>query len=116
LFGNTVQWNVAPGAFELGRQYRPPVDERLFPEIAAYEMEAASYGLSLLHEIGIRDIDPWFSAYTASDQAYLLHYYRTGEKKEFSDFWTDKAPLLKAKPIPQFTAQKRAFRMDGIVI
>ena len=116
LFGHTVQWNVDPGAFELGRQYRPPVDERLFPEIAAYEMEAASYGLSLLHEIGIRDIDPWFSAYTASDQAYLVHYYRTGEKKEFSDFWTDQAPLLKAKPIPQFTAQKRAFRMDGIVI
>lgn len=116
LFGHTVQWNVAPGAFELGRQYRPPVDERLFPEITAYEMEAASYGLSLLHEIGIRDIDAWFSAYTASDQAYLLHYYRTGEKKEFLDFWTDQAPLLKAKPVPQFTAQKRAFRMDGIVI
>src|SRR5208282_6223256 len=60
LFGHTVQWNVDPGAFELGRQYRPPVDERLFAEITAYEMEAASYGLSLLHEIGICDIDAWF--------------------------------------------------------
>jgi hypothetical protein len=116
LFGHTVQWNVNPGTFELGRQYQPPVDEQLFPEIVAYEKEAACYGLFLLHEAGILDVDAWFSAYTASDQAYLLHFYRTGEKKEFLDFWTDKAPLLAPARIPRFTPAKRAFRMDGIVI
>jgi hypothetical protein len=45
LFGHTVQWNVDPKAFELGRQYRPPVAEELFPEIITYELEAARYGL-----------------------------------------------------------------------
>lgn len=30
LFGHTVQWNVNPAAFEIGRQYRPPVEEDLF--------------------------------------------------------------------------------------
>jgi hypothetical protein len=116
LFGHTVQWNVDPGAFELGRKYRPPVDEQLFPEIIEYELEAARYGLSLLHEVGIRDVDPWFSAYTACDQAYLLHYYRTGEKGDFQGFWSDNVPLVAPKPIPKFIPARRAFRMDGIVI
>jgi hypothetical protein len=116
LFGHTVQWNVNPAAFELGKQYRPPVDEKFFPEIIAYELEAARYGLFLLHEVAIFDLDAWFSAYTASDQAYLLHFYRTGEKGEFRDFWPAKAPLLEPQLVPQFTPTKRAFRMDGIVI
>src|SRR6516225_4153640 len=47
LFGHTVQWNSNPRAFEIGRQYRPPVEERLLPEIIEYELEAASYGLAL---------------------------------------------------------------------
>ena len=116
LFGHTVQWNVDPALFELGRRYRPPVDERLFPQILAYESEAARYGLSLLHEVGVCDIDSWFSAYTACDQAYLLHFYRTGEKTDFRALWSDHAPLLEPKPVPQFTPARRAFRMDGIVI
>jgi len=116
LFGHTVQWNVDPKAFELGRQYRPPVAEELFPEIITYELEAARYGLFLLHQSGVRNLDAWFSAYTAGDQAYLLHFYRTGEKKELRDFWPEHAPLLEPKPVPQFIPVKRTFRMDGIVI
>jgi hypothetical protein len=69
-----------------------------------------------LHEVGIRDVDPWFSAYTASDQGYLLHYYRTGEKKDFVSFWNDHCPVLTPEPIPPFTPTRRTFRMDGVVI
>jgi hypothetical protein len=116
LFGHTVQWNVNPGGFALGQQYRPPVDESLFPQVSAYETEAARYGLALLHEAGIQDVDPWFSGYTASDQAYLLHYYRTGEKKDFLSFWKDQSPVLTPQPIPPFTPTRRTFRMDGVVI
>lgn len=116
LFGHTVQWNTDPSNFELGRQYKPPVDEKLFPAILAYEREAACYALSMLHDIGISEIDRWFSNYTACDQAYLLHFYRTGEKRDFHEFWREDAPLIPAKPIPAFVAQKRVFRMDGIVI
>ncbi|HXY24499.1 MAG TPA: hypothetical protein VEI73_07595 [Candidatus Acidoferrum sp.] len=116
LFGHTVQWNVDPGAFELGKQYRPPVDERLFPKILEYELEAARYGLELCHEAGISGIEQWFSAYTACDQKYLLHFYRTGEKGEFRSFWSDDAPVVQPKPIPPFTPTRRAFRMNGIVI
>ncbi len=116
LFGHTVQWNVNPALFEIGRQYRPPVREELIPAIIAYEREAAAYGLALLHQIGITDIDQWFCDYTACDQAYLLHFYRTGEKRDFRSFWADNAPLIKPQPIPPFTPTRRAFRMDGIVI
>ncbi len=116
LFGHTVQWNVDPGTFELGRQYKPPVPEALFPAILAYEHEAARYGLSLLHEAGVRNVDKWFSEYSACDQAYLLDFYRTGKKGDPHMFWPDSAAVLDPKPIPSFTPTRRTFRMDGIVI
>jgi hypothetical protein len=116
LFGHTVQWNVDPSAFEIGRQYKPPISEDLFPAVLAYEREAAMYGLFLLHQAGVTDIDGWFSSYSACDQAYLLDYYRTGEKHDFHSFWNDNVPLLEAKPVPPFTLTRRTFRMDGIVI
>jgi hypothetical protein len=118
LFGHTVQWNVNESSFNLGRQYKPPVDEKLIPEVLAYEGEAARYGLQMLHQIGITDpeVDQWFSNYTAADQAYLLHFYRTGDKGDFKNFWRDNAPLIEPKPIPHFKPTKRVFRMDGVVI
>lgn len=116
LFGHTVQWNTNPDAFEIGRQYKPPVDEKLIPAVIAYEGEAASYGLAMLHELGISTIDGWFSDYTACDQAYLLHFYRMGEKRDFREFWRDHTPRVIPKPIPPFVPTKRVFRMDGVVI
>ena len=86
LFGHTVQWNVDTSLFELGRKYQPPVSEDLFPAITAYEREAACYGLAMFHEIGITEIDQWFSDYTACDQAYLLYFYHTEEKKDLQTF------------------------------
>ena len=116
LFGHTVQWNVDPGSFEIGRQYQPPVNENLIPAIIAYEGEAAGYAIQMFHQIGITDIDEWFSAYTACDQAYLLHFYRSGEKRDFRTFWLDDAPQILPKPVPLFTPTKRVFRLDGVVI
>ncbi len=116
LFGHTVQWNVNESAFDLGRQYKPPVDEALIPEVLAYEGEAARYGLTLFHQTGITDVDQWFSNYTSADQAYLLHFYRTCDKGEFKNFWRESAPLVEPKAIPPFKPKKRVFRMDGVVI
>ena len=116
LFGHTDQWNVNPELFELGRQYKPPVDERLFPAIIEYELEAARYGLQLCEEAGISGIGRWFSAYTACDREYLFHFYRTGQKGDFRSYWSDDVALVEPKVIPPFKPTKRAFRMDGIVI
>jgi len=43
LFGHTVQWNLNPGAFELGRPQAPPVSEDCLPALMDYEREAAGY-------------------------------------------------------------------------
>jgi hypothetical protein len=111
-----VQWNVKPALFEIGRRYQPPVNEDLIPAVTAYEREAACYGLAMLHEIGITDIDQWFCDYTASDQTYLPHFYRTGQKRDFRSLWASNAPLTKPQLIPRFTPTGRVFCMDGIVI
>ena len=116
LFGHTVQWNVEPGAFELGQPRRPPVDEELLPVLAQYERDAARHALAMFHEIGITDLDQWFSDYTACDMAYLDHYYRTGERKDSSSFWRPGTPRLRPLEIPPFQPARRRFRMDGIVI
>ena len=116
LFGHTVQWNVDPAAFEIGRKYQPPVEESMIPAVIAYEGEAACYGLTLLHDSGVTDADQWFSNYSACDRAYLLHFYRSGEKREFRTFWREDAQLVQPKPIPDFTPTRRSFRLDGVVI
>jgi hypothetical protein len=107
---------VDPALFELGQRYQPPVSEDLFPAIIAYEREAACYGLALFHQIGITDIDRWFCDYTACDQAYLLHFYRTGEKRDFRAFWRNDAPEIEPKTVPMFTPTRRSLRTEGIVI
>jgi hypothetical protein len=116
LFGHTVQWNVDPVAFETGRPQAPPVGEGRLPAIIDYEREAACYALSMLHQIGIVDIDRWFCDYTTCDMAYLMHYYRTGEKRAFLNFWRDGTPPIEPKAVPRFVPVKRVFRLDGIVI
>jgi len=116
LFGHTVQWNVDPAAFDLGRTRQPPVAEALLPALLAYEREAAGYGLGLLHETGIRDADQWLADYSACDLAYLMNFYRTGEKRDPIGFWRAQAPLVEARAIPDFTPKKLVFRSAGVVI
>jgi hypothetical protein len=116
LFGHTVQWNTDPRAFEIGQPQRPPVNEELLPALADYEREAAGYALGLLHGIGIVDVDQWLSDYTTCDLAYLMHFYRTGEKRDFRSFWREGVPLIRPRYVPRFTPVKRVFRSDGVVI
>ena len=92
------------------------MNKDLIPAVIAYEREAACYGLAMLHEIGITDIDQWFCDYTACDHTYLLHFYRTGQERDFRSLRASNAPLIKPQPIPRFTPTRRVFRMDGIVI
>jgi hypothetical protein len=116
LFGHTVQWNTDAQAFALGQPQAPPVREDLLPALLDYEREAASYGLSLFAECGTGSVEPWYSDYSGCDLAYLMHYYRTGEKSEFRSFWCEGRPLLPLKPIPPFQPTRRVFRSTGVVI
>jgi hypothetical protein len=116
LFGHTVQWNAHPSALALGRPRRPPVAPAAIPGLLEYERQAASYALTMVHEVGIWGIDQWLSDYTACDTAYLEHYYLTGEKKSFESCWRDGAPVIEPVPIPPFRTMKRVRRSEGVVI
>jgi len=116
LFGHTVQWNTDPASFEIAMPALGRVDEKLLAQTVEYEREAASYGLSLLRECGITGIDQWYFDYSACDCAYLMHYYRTGERRAFQSFWQQGAPPLQARAIPAFTPRRKKFRLEGTVI
>jgi len=116
LFGHTVQWNIDQRKFTLGRPQRLPVRDDLLPALLDYEREAAAYGLTLLHQASITAADQWYGDYSACDAAYLMHYYRTGEKSDFRSFWRDGAGTLTPLAIPPFKPARRIFRLDGVVI
>lgn len=118
LFGHTVQWNVSERAREIGFAKPGEVTwtEEALREVADYEAEACRYSLQLLHDAGIHDLDQWVSDFAACDTAFLMHFYRTGEKKPFRSFWKDGAPVLPPLAIPEFHPTRWLSRYDGTVI
>jgi hypothetical protein len=115
LFGHTVQWNTNPEEREVGQLAVANPTEEMLGRLADYERNAAAYALQLFHEAGVLDLDAWFSDYSACDIAYLLHFYRTGEKQEFRGFWCENTPPIAPSPIPEFRPEKWVSR-NGVVI
>jgi hypothetical protein len=116
LFGHTVQWDTSARAREIGRPLPVPVSDELLPELLAYEREAAGYAVSLLHELGVTDLDQWFTDIAEADLGYLTHYYRTGEKRPVTEFFREKCPPVQPKSIPLFQPKQWISRADGVVI
>lgn len=118
LFGHTVQWNVSERAREIGFAKPGEIQwtEAALAELAEYEREACRYSLQLLHDAGVRDLDQWVSDFAACDTAYLMHFYRTGEKRPFRSFWQAGAPRLEPLAIPPFSPTRWLSRYDGTVI
>jgi hypothetical protein len=115
LFGHSVQWNTDAGARALGLlAVRAPTEE-LLAELAKYENTAGRYALQLLHEIGVLDLDQWLANFAACDVAYLMDFYRTGEKRPFRSFWNANATPLIPLSIPSFRPQRWVSRR-GVVI
>jgi hypothetical protein len=116
LFGHTVQWNTSEASREIGYKLYPNPSEEMIRRLQEYEHEACQYSMQLFHEAGVRDLDGWLSDYSACDFAYLIDFYRTGEKKSFKAFWKEAAPLLVPKPIPRFVPTRWVSRASGIVV
>ena len=115
LFGHTVQWNVSPAHRALGvLEVREPSDE-LLASLARYEVDAARYSLQLFHEAGVRHLDQWLADFAACDIAYLMHFYRTGEKRAFRSFWVDGAASLTPLAIPSFQPTKWVARSGTVI-
>jgi hypothetical protein len=115
LFGHTVQWNASPSDRELGLLEIKDPSEELLAALARYEEDAARYSLQLFHEAGVHDLDQWLADFAACDIAYLLHFYRTGEKRAFRSFWRDHAPLLEPLAIPSFQPTRWVTRSGTVI-
>jgi len=116
LFGHTVQWNVSEERRAIGfLQSKAWTDEQL-GAVMAYEAEACRYSLQLLHDAGVFDLDQWISDFAACDVAYLMHFYKTGEKRPFRSFWQDDTPVLAAQAIPEFRPTQWLSRAQGTVV
>jgi hypothetical protein len=116
LFGHTVQWNTSERARNIGRNPAGQYSAAELDEVAAYEREASRYSLHLLHETGVTDLDQWLSDLAAADVSYLMHFYATGERKPFGDFFKANQPMLSPLEVPPFTPHRWKSRWDGIVI
>jgi hypothetical protein len=117
LFGHTVQWNTDAEARAIGLSQVSigNVPSETLAHHARYEQAAARYSLQLLHDIGELSLDAWLSAFSAADTAYLMHYYQTGEKLPWRDFWRDDGPVLAPMAIPPFSPRTWTSR-SGVVI
>jgi len=116
LFGHTVQWNVSENARTIAFARHDSWTDEQLRQVAEYEREACRYSLQLLHEAGIHDLDQWVSDFAACDCAYLMHFYRTGEKRPFLSFWRDGTPLMEPLRIPEFQPERWLSRADGTVV
>jgi hypothetical protein len=115
LFGHTVQWNVSDTERALGLLEVKDPSEELLRDLARYEQTAARYSLQLFHEAGVDDLDQWLADFAACDVSYLIHFYRTREKRPFREFWKDATPLLAPLPIPPFRPMKWVTRSGTVI-
>ena len=100
LFGHSVQW-VAPSLAASVEPIRSSDDRhRFLTALKAYEFEAASFGLQLLHEAGVRSLDAWYSDFVESDWRYVEGYYATGSLPAWSDCVVNGCALIVPAPIP----------------
>jgi hypothetical protein len=99
LFGHTVQW-IAPS-------YRPEIVgvtdidlEVYLGALERYERNAARFGLQLLHEAGVTDLDRWYCDFAETDWKYVDTFYRTGTIPSWDHCVVRGARPVDPMPIP----------------
>lgn len=103
LFGHSVQW-VAPSlAHKLQSLQNTADKERFLQVLHDYEREAARFGLRLMHELEIDDLDDWFSDFVAADWRYVERYYREDRIPPWRECLVAGAPRVEELEIPPLT-------------
>jgi hypothetical protein len=101
LFGHSVQW-VAPSlVHKLDALQNTDDKERFIQVLREYEYEAAGYALELMHELGVRDLDAWFSDFVATDWRYVERYYREDRIPPWNECLVSDARPIKPMSIPE---------------
>jgi hypothetical protein len=101
LFGHSVQW-VAPSLADKVASLQHTTDRPAFMRVLqAYEFEAAQYGMQLMREAGVDDLDQWFSDFAATDWNYVERFYRTDAIPPWHECIVTDQPLIHPLPIPK---------------
>lgn len=110
LFGHSVQW-VAP-SLEGSLNDLQTTDDRdyFLKELRRYEYEAAQFGIQLMHEAGIMDLDQWYSDFVETDWQYVRHFYVEGVIPEWEQCRREEMPLIEPAPIPELQHREVAVR------
>jgi len=111
IFGHSIQWATSPETFVLARkQIVPgnPLPDSELQAIKNYEQQASEYGIQLLHEIDVYNLDQWVSDIWRWDWDYLQSVYiRNAPAHPALHYDYKEIPYgrecLSARPIPVFT-------------
>jgi hypothetical protein len=101
LFGHSVQWTAPSLAHKLDALQTTTEKSAFMAVLKAYEYEAAGFGLQLLHECGINDLDAWFSDFVATDWKYVERFYDEDRLPPWDECIVHSAPTISAAPIPK---------------
>jgi len=101
LFGHSVQW-VAPSLEHKLDALQHTEDRQHFMQVLhAYELEAAGFGMQLMHQVGVTTLDQWFSDFVATDWRYVEGYYQTNALRDWKTCVVSDCPLVAAAAIPE---------------
>jgi hypothetical protein len=100
LFGHSVQW-VAPSIEHKLAALTDTTEKEAFLQVLqAYEYEAARFGLTLLHQAKIHDLDAWYSDFVATDWKYVERFYREDRLPPWDECVLHGAAPIEPAPIP----------------
>jgi hypothetical protein len=100
LFGHSVQWVAPTLEAKLWALQHTTEREAFMRVLQAYEYEAARYGMTLMHEAGVTDLDQWYSDFVGTDWTYVDRYYRTDTIPPWQECIVQDQPLIEPLAIP----------------
>lgn len=110
LFGHSVQW-VAPSLEHKLANLQHTEDRGLFMQVLhAYELEAAGFGMQLMHQVGVSTLDQWYSDFVATDWRYVERYYQTDQLPDWKSCVVSGCPMVTPAPIPELHLHEVAVR------
>jgi hypothetical protein len=102
LFGHSVQWVATAQQLEtnLDDLQHTQDRERFMSVLRGYEFEAARFGLQLLHEAGLNELDQWYADFVETDWRYVKRYYETGAIPPWHECVASCCEKIEPKAIP----------------
>jgi hypothetical protein len=100
LFGHSIQWTAPSLELSLA-SLKDTTDKAVFMRaLHDYEFQAARFGMQLMREIGISDLDQWYSDFVETDWRYVERFYETDVIPPWNECLAYGQPLIEPLAIP----------------